>query len=83
MTTVIQMTSDLSFSEIRTMMHYTIATNFGYDLRCNGTNGCGVFAELEVLGIYGKDQEMLTKLFVDSVKPTISRHFGKFEVVSK
>ena len=83
MTTVIQMTSGLSFCEIRNIMQHAIGDNFGYDLRCQGTNGPAVHAELEVLGLEDKDQEQLSRLFVRSVKPIVDKYFGKFEVVTK
>lgn len=83
MSTVIQMTSGFSFTEIRSLMDRAIGTNFGYDLRCQGTNGPATHAELEVLGLSGEYQALLTKMFVDQMKPIIGEHFGKFEVTTK
>lgn len=83
MSTVIQMTSGLPFSDIRSIMQRAVGNNFGYDLRCEGSNGPAVHAELEILGLEDEDQEKLTKLFADSVHPVLGRFFGKFEIVTK
>lgn len=83
MTTVVEMTSGFTFSEIRDLMNRAIGSNFGYELRCTGTNGPATHAELEVVGLDEEDQYELTNLFVNSVKPIVTNFFGKFEVVKK
>ncbi len=83
MTTVIKMTSGMTFSDVRSMVQRAVGGGFGYDLRCEGTNGPTVQAELEILGLCDEDQAELTKLFAESVQPVLANYFNQFEIVVK
>lgn len=83
MTTVVEITSGFTFSEIRDLMNRAIGGIFGYELRCTGTNGPATHAELEVLGLSEEDQYELTNQFVNSIKPIVNNYFGKFEIIQK
>lgn len=83
MTTVIKLTSAMPFSDVRAIMQRTVGGGFGYDLRCEGTNGPTVQAELEILGLCDEDQAELTKLFAESVRPVLANYFGQFDIVTK
>lgn len=83
MSTVVEITSGFTFVEIRDLMNRAIGGNFGYELRCTGTNGPATHAELEVLGLSEEDQYELTNQFVNSIKPIVNNYFGKFEIIQK